>query len=90
MLVRRHDDRLDKLHSASVVGSLTPSREDTWLLAPSRLVEPGAHHKARVAGQIQLIRGLRATTQRYLTKRGLARPRVPWSTYREIRYTLPK
>ncbi|XVV17267.1 pyridoxamine 5'-phosphate oxidase family protein [Actinoplanes sp. CA-131856] len=90
LLVHRHDDKLDKLHSASVAGTLTQAADGSWLLTPTRLIEPGARHKGKVADQIQLIRTLRATTDRYLKRRGLPRPTVPWAAYREIRTTLPK
>jgi hypothetical protein len=90
LLVHRHDAQLDKLHSASVVGSLTPAGDGAFLLTPTRLIEPGARHKGKVSDQIQLVRGLRAATNRYLSKRGLARPAVPWAAYRKIRSALPK
>ncbi|MFF5081514.1 pyridoxamine 5'-phosphate oxidase family protein [Actinoplanes sp. NPDC000266] len=90
LLVHRHDDKLDKLHSASVVGTLAPSTDGSWLLTPTRLIEPGTRHKGKVSDQIKLIRGLRAATDRYLTRRGLTRPSVPWAAYRKIRAALPK
>ncbi|XVU20816.1 pyridoxamine 5'-phosphate oxidase family protein [Actinoplanes sp. CA-054009] len=90
LLVHRHDDKLDKLHSASVVGTLAAAGAGTWTLTPARLIEPGARHKSKASDQLKLIRGLRATADRYLAKRGLARPEVPWAAYRKIRAELGK
>ncbi|BCJ43883.1 hypothetical protein GCM10010168_66860 [Actinoplanes ianthinogenes] len=89
LLVHRHDDKLWSLHNANVRGSLT--RDDAgWLLRPSRLVEPGARHRASLLDPIRIGRECQATTRRYLDRRNLARPAVPWDAYRAIRASLPK
>jgi len=84
LLVHRHDAKLNGLHNASVAGRLT--RDDSgWLLAPERLVEPGAHHRATLTDPLRIARQCRATTRGYLEKRGWERPAIPWGAYRRIR-----
>jgi hypothetical protein len=84
LLVHRHDDKLAKLHNASVRGVLAADGGG-WVLRPERLVEPGARNRAGLADPLRILRECRATTRRYLEKRGLERPRIPWPAYRAIR-----
>ena len=84
LLVHRHDDKLSKLHNASVRGVLTADG-DGWLLRPDRLVEPGARNRSGPADPLRVLRDCRATTRHYLERRNLERPRVPWPDYRAIR-----
>jgi len=84
LLVHRHDDKLSKLHNASVRGVLAAD-EDGWLLRPDRLVEPGVRNRAGLFDPLRVVRDCRATTRRYLERRNLERPRVPWPAYRTIR-----
>jgi hypothetical protein len=84
LLVHRHDDKLSKLHNASVRGMLAED-EDGWLLRPDRLVEPGARNRAGLTDPLRIVRACRATTRRYLERRNLQRPQVPWPAYRAIR-----
>ncbi|MBB2940551.1 hypothetical protein FB565_000255 [Actinoplanes lutulentus] len=89
LLVHRHDDKLSNLHSANVRGELVADGGG-WLLRPSRLVEPGQKHRANVLDPIRIARQCQATTRRYLERRGLARPAIPWDAYRRIRADLPR
>ena len=84
LLVHRHDDNLSKLHNASVRGMLAADG-DEWLLRPERLVEPGVRNRAGLTDPLRILRDCRATTRRYLERRGLERPQVPWPAYRAIR-----
>jgi hypothetical protein len=84
LLVHRHDDKLWNLYNASVRGELVAD-EDGWVLKPERLVEPGARHKGGARDQIRILRETRAATKRYLERRQLARPAIPWAEYRAIR-----
>ncbi|WP_433793042.1 pyridoxamine 5'-phosphate oxidase family protein [Actinoplanes sp. CA-252034] len=84
LLVHRHDDRLWNLYNASVRGELVADGTG-WLLKPDRLVEPGARHRGSPLDQLRVLRETRAATKRYLERRGLARPVIPWADYRAIR-----
>ncbi|GLY05842.1 pyridoxamine 5'-phosphate oxidase family protein [Actinoplanes sp. NBRC 101535] len=89
LLVHTHDEKLAKLHSASVRGTLTAD-ERGWLLVPERLVEPGGRRGAGALETVRTLRGFRAATRRYLDKRGWDRPEIPWRDYRAIRATVRK
>jgi hypothetical protein len=84
LLVHRHDDKLWNLYNASLRGELVADG-DGWLLKPDRLVEPGARHKGSALDQFRILRETKAATRRYLDRRGLARPAIPWADYRAIR-----
>jgi hypothetical protein len=84
LLVHRHDDKLWNLYNASLRGELVADGNG-WLLKPDRLVEPGARHKGSALDQFRILRETKATTKRYLERRGLARPVIPWADYRAIR-----
>ncbi|MEU5550839.1 pyridoxamine 5'-phosphate oxidase family protein [Micromonospora sp. NPDC047793] len=84
LLVHRHDAQLWSLHNANVRGELVRSA-DGWTLRPHRLVEPAARHKARMTDSLRTVRTTRAATRRYLDRRGLPRPAVPWAAYRALR-----
>jgi hypothetical protein len=83
LLVHRHDARLWNLHSASVVGSLKGS-----LFTPERLIEPAQRSRASLADPLRITRATRASTKRYLERRNLARPSIPWPAYRALRDSL--
>ncbi|GIE81256.1 hypothetical protein Aph02nite_72060 [Actinoplanes philippinensis] len=84
LLVHRHDDRLWNLYNASVRGELIADGNG-WLLKPDRLVEPGARYRGSPLDQFRILRDTKAATKRYLERRGLARPVIPWADYRAIR-----
>jgi hypothetical protein len=84
LLVHRHDGKLSKLHNASVRGMLAADG-DGWLLRPERVVEPGARNRAGLTDPLRILRACRASTRRYLERRNLQRPQVPWPAYRTIR-----
>lgn len=75
--------------TANVRGDLVAD-EKGWLLRPAKLVEPGQKHRAGILDPIRIGRECQATTKRYLDRRGLARPVIPWDRYRRIRAALPK
>lgn len=79
LLCHRHDEQLWRLRSFVVRGSLTRDG-DEWTFTPTRLVAgPG------MAGPLGDLRGFvtaRRRAGRYLRRRGLPRPRVPWDRYR--------
>jgi hypothetical protein len=83
LLCHSHDDKLDKLRSFVVAGILTHEGDDQWLLTPDRYI-PGAPSGGPVT-LYRAIRDLRAAAARYLDRRGLARPAIPWTEYQDLR-----
>lgn len=84
LLVHRHDDKLGNLHNAAVRGKLGTD----GLFRPERLIEPGDRQGGGPLEAVRTVRRLRAATDRYLAKRDLARPAIPWAAYRAIRASL--
>jgi Pyridoxamine 5'-phosphate oxidase len=82
LLVHEHDEKLSAAYTALVRGRLSELGEGRWLLVPDRVVEPIG--TGRVADALHLVRGGRRATTRYLDRRGLQRPRVPWAEYRKL------
>ena len=82
LLVHEHDEKLSAAYAGLVRGRLSELGEGRWLLVPDRLVEPIG--SGRVADALHLVRGGRRATTRYLDRRGLERPRVPWGEYRKL------
>lgn len=79
LLCHSHDDRLGRLRSFLVRGQLGPDGPD-WVLTPGALV-PGPG----VAGPLADLRTFLAARRRagrYLARRQLARPAVPWQRLR--------
>ncbi len=76
LLCHKHDENLWNLKSFLVRGVLKKDAEG-WSFEPKRFI-PGA----AIGGLPAMIRFFtrsRRNARRYLEKRGLARPRVPWS-----------
>ena len=86
LLVHQHDDGLDGIHNAVVRGPLGAD----GLLRPERLIEPAGGRNAGALETLRTVRALRAATDRYLEKRSLSRPAVPWPAYRAIRASLSR
>jgi Pyridoxamine 5'-phosphate oxidase len=82
LLVHEHDEKLSAAYTALVPGRLSQLDGSRWLLLPDRVVEPIG--TGRVADALHLVRGGRRATNRYLDRRGLQRPRVPWGEYRKL------
>ena len=82
LLVHRHDEKLSAAYTALVPGRLSELGEDRWLLVPDRVIEPIGTGLATDA--VRLSRDARRATNRYLDRRGLKRPRVPWGEYRKL------
>ncbi len=78
LLCHRHDDELVDQRSFVVTGDLAADG-DGWRLVPDRFVR-GAE-KMGPAGMVRTIRAMRAAARRYLDRRGLARPTIPWDEY---------
>lgn len=81
LLCHSHDDALWHLHSMVGVGRLE-RRDDVWVLVPTRFV-PGAGTDPRT--MLRMIRQNRRNARRYLERRQLTRPRVPWRDYTTVK-----
>jgi hypothetical protein len=82
LLCHSHDELLWNLKSFLVIGSLERD-EKSWKLVPRRFV-PGIGIGNFFLGIIKMIRDGRRTAKRYLDKRGLSRPKVPWNEINDL------
>ncbi|MFF0218122.1 pyridoxamine 5'-phosphate oxidase family protein [Streptomyces vinaceus] len=81
LLVHRHDELLNHMYNALVRGDLR--RTDAgWTLVPSTVVEPMGSGRATDA--LRVLRRTKRSTDRYLERRGLRRPKVQWGRFREL------
>ncbi|MFB6809626.1 pyridoxamine 5'-phosphate oxidase family protein [Streptomyces sp. NPDC056387] len=81
LLVHRHDELLNGMYNALVRGDLRRT-DSGWILVPSTVVEPMGSGKTRDA--LRVLRRTRRSTDRYLERRGLRRPKVQWDRFREL------
>ena len=82
LLCHEHDENLWNLRSFLVRGTI--AREDSeWIFQPQRFV-PGAGVEG-TRGMVRFLTGSRRNAKRYLQKRGLSRPRIPWKAINEIK-----
>jgi hypothetical protein len=82
LLCHRHDENLWNLKSFLVRGRLTREGE-AWCFCPQRFV-PAAGIGGPM-GVLRFVIGSRGSAKRYLERRGLSRPRVPWKELNEIK-----
>ena len=80
LLSHSHNDKLAALRSFVSRGHIEP-QGDSWLFVPDRYI-PGAAPTPGAA--LRMLRSARGSAQRYLDKRGLARPAIPWDEYRGL------
>ncbi|MEU8614260.1 pyridoxamine 5'-phosphate oxidase family protein [Actinoplanes sp. NPDC048791] len=80
LLVHRHDEKLSALHNAVVRGRLARTGVG-WVLTPEKAIEPMGRGPRDM---VRTVRNCRAATKRYLDRRGLARPVIPWAEYRKL------
>jgi hypothetical protein len=81
LLCHRHDERLWNLMSFVVQGDLV-QENGGWLLRPERFI-PGMGIGG-LSSYIRFVTNGRKNTDRYLQKRGLKRPRIPWEEIAEM------
>ncbi|MFJ3772756.1 pyridoxamine 5'-phosphate oxidase family protein [Streptomyces sp. NPDC090075] len=81
LLVHRHDELLNHMHNALVRGELRES-DTGWLLVPDKVVEPMG--TGRASDALSVLRTTKRATDRYLARRGLARPRVRWPEFKAL------
>lgn len=86
LLLHAHDDQLGRLRQLALVGALTTGVEGTegTRLRPTRLLRTDANATSPL-GLARTVHRLRGNARRYLERRGLDRPRVPWAEYRALR-----
>jgi hypothetical protein len=80
LMCHSHDELLWNLRSFGASGELRRDG-DRWIFTPERFI-PGGTPTGPLA-MIRTIRELRATADRYLRRRGLARPKIPWAEYKQ-------
>jgi hypothetical protein len=82
LLCHSHDENLWNLRSFLVRGTLAREGSE-WTFEPKRYV-PGAGVEG-LKGMVNFVTGSRRNTNRYLKKRGLSRPPIPWKAINEIK-----
>ncbi|MFE1788802.1 pyridoxamine 5'-phosphate oxidase family protein [Streptomyces sp. NPDC059525] len=81
LLVHRHDELLNHMYNALVRGDLR--RTDAgWLLEPSTVIEPMG--SGRASDALRVLSRTKRSTDRYLRRRGLRRPKVQWDRFRAL------
>jgi hypothetical protein len=75
LLCHRHDEWLWNMKSFSVRGVLEHGTQG-WNLRPLRFIHGDASQDLR--GMLRFVRLGRRNAKRYLKRRGLPRPKVPW------------
>ncbi|MFB9593619.1 MULTISPECIES: pyridoxamine 5'-phosphate oxidase family protein [Streptomyces] len=81
LLVHRHDERLDHMYNALVRGDLRQTAAG-WVMVPSSVVEPMG--SGRASDALRVLRRTWRSTDRYLARRGLRRPKVQWDRFRAL------
>jgi hypothetical protein len=82
LLCHGHDELMWNLKSFMITCSL--ERDDKgWKLVPRRFI-PGIGIGNFFLGLIKMIRDGRKTTKRYLDKRGIPRPKIPWNEIQDL------
>jgi hypothetical protein len=82
LLCHKHDENLWNLKSLLVRGTLSRD-EKGWKFEPLRFI-PGAGIGGLPA-MARFFTGSRRNAARYLKKRGLARPRIPWDEINAVK-----
>ncbi|MEU4084665.1 pyridoxamine 5'-phosphate oxidase family protein [Streptomyces aureus] len=86
LLVHRHDERLNHMYNAFVRGTVERT-EAGRLLVPSTVIEPMGSGRASDAWRV--LRQTKRSTDRYLARRGLSRPKVEWDRFRTLAAPAP-
>lgn len=82
LLCHRHDNKLWNLVSFLVRGTLQKTATG-WALHPEQFI-PGAGIKGPLAS-LRMYLAMRQVAARYLKKRGIARPKIPWEAVKATR-----
>lgn len=86
LLVHRHDERLNHMYNAFVRGTVERT-EAGWLLVPSAVIEPMG--SGRASDALRILRQTKRSTDHYLARRGLSRPKVEWDRFRTLVRSAP-
>ena len=81
ILCHMHDDQLWHLSNVLIRGTIERS-SDGWIFLPLRLI------RGQARGPLYFLRVLldgRRSARRYLARRGLPRPRIPWRHIQAVR-----
>lgn len=81
LLGHRHDERLNNMYNVLVPGELRTG-DGGPVLVPGKVVEPMG--TGRVSDAVGVLRSTKRATDRYLSRRGLSRPRVQWQEFRAL------
>lgn len=81
LLVHRHDELLNNMTNTLVRGELRRAGE-SWELVPAKVVEPMG--SGRLKDAVRVLRQTRRASDRYLERRGLARPDVRWHEFKAL------
>jgi len=80
LLCHSHNEELWDLRSFLLRGRLE-SVDGAWIFRPAKIFD------GELAGMIErlkLLRQVRKSTRRYLERRGLPRPKIPWEDYERL------
>ncbi|KGI69427.1 hypothetical protein MJO55_20595 [Mycolicibacterium rufum] len=78
LLCHSHDEKLWRLDSTHVRGRLE-RRDDEWVFVSESFMPPS---RLQI---VAFLRGTGTSAQKYLDRRGLARPTVNWAAVKEVR-----
>ncbi|MFC8349742.1 pyridoxamine 5'-phosphate oxidase family protein [Streptomyces sp. NPDC057280] len=81
LLVHRHDELLNNMTNTLVRGELRKAGE-SWELIPAKVVEPMG--SGRLKDAVRVLRQTKRASDRYLERRGLARPDVRWDEFKAL------
>ena len=82
LLCHSHDENLWNLKAFLVRGQIEPA-DGGWVFRPQKFI-PGAGMGGPL-GDLRAVVEARRAAKRYLTKRGLARPAIPWDKIKSTR-----
>lgn len=77
LMAHYHDEKMWNIKSTTVKGQLV-MRDGAWMFVTTSFDAPSK------LAMLLFVKGARAAGQKYLDKRGLARPQVNWTSIKEI------
>ena len=83
LLCHYHDENLWKLRAFLVRGQIELA-DDGWVFHPHKFIPGGG--MGGPLGDLRAVVEARRTAKRYLAKRGLHRPTIPWDKIKASRY----
>jgi len=85
LLLHRHNDNVGAMRGLVLTGSID-ARGDGFRFRADRLID--GQKRLDPVTATRVIRGLRSEARRYLGRRELARPRIPWDEFKAIKAEL--